>query len=424
MAVDVATGPDTGFRASAAGVGHRLVSEAVWHGDRCTWFGDDVEDDGAVIHRSLAADLYGGTGGVAWFLAHVFAATGDDDVAATSAGALRQALARSRGEDDPGLYTGSVGVALAAVTAGRLIGSPDIADEGGRLARAAARAAVAAPSAETDLIAGIAGTALGLLELARALDDEALLDAAATLGEHLAARTQAEASASRPQPRLCGLGHGASGTALALLELGAALDEPRFTDAARSELAYERSWFSRANGNWPDLRELDRAKLEAGAGPAYPVYWCHGAAGIGLVRLRAYERTGDEAYLAEAAAAIDTASATMLRVVTLRDGAPLGADLSLCHGVGSVAELHLVAAATTGDDEHLTHARRLVRLAVHGREAEAVELRLPDEIPCGVPGGGETAGLMVGLAGIGALLLRLDDPTASPSPVLVTGWAG
>ena len=22
------------------------MSEAVWHDDRCTWFGDDVEDDG------------------------------------------------------------------------------------------------------------------------------------------------------------------------------------------------------------------------------------------------------------------------------------------------------------------------------------------------------------------------------------------
>lgn len=422
MAVDVATAPDTAFHAPAIEVGRRLVSEAVWHDDRCTWFGDDVEDDGAVIHRSLAADLYGGTSGVGWFLARLFAAAGDDDVAATAAGALHQALARSRGEADAGLYTGSAGIALAAVTGGRLIGAPEIADEGARLAHVAARSAVEAPSGESDLIGGIAGTALALVTLARALDDEALLDAAATLGEHLVARTRTPAAG--PQPRLCGLGHGASGVALALVELGAALDESRFADAARSELAYERSWFSRAHGNWPDLRELDRAALDAGSGPGYPVFWCHGAAGIGLVRLRAYARTGDEAWLAEAGAAIDTATASLLRVVTAPDGGPTGIDLSLCHGVGSVAELHLAAAETTGDAEHVTHARRLVRLAVHGRDAEPDELRLPDEIPCGVPGGGETAGLMVGLAGIGALLLRLEDPNAAPSPALVSGWAG
>lgn len=422
MAVGVATAKDGTFRAPAAAIGRRLVSEAVWHDDRCTWFGDDVEDDGAVIHRSLAADLYGGTSGVAWSLAHLYAATGDDDVAATAAGALRHALSRTRGPTDAGLYTGTSGIALAAVTAGRLIGAPDITEEGSRLAHTAARSAVEAPSDETDLIGGIAGTALALLELSRALEDDALLDAAGTLGEHLLARARAEASATLPRPRLCGFGHGASGAALALLELDVAFDDPRFVDAARAELEYERSWFSREHGNWPDLRELDRAKLEEGARPGYPVYWCHGAAGIGLVRLRAYAHTGDEVWLAEAAAAIDTASAAMLRVVTLPGGAPTGLDLTLCHGVGAVAELHLVAAEATGDEEHLEHARRLVRLAVSGRDAGDDELLLPEDIPCGVPGGGETTGLMVGLAGIGALLLRLEDPAAAPSPALVAGW--
>ena len=416
MAVDVAMAHDTAFRAPAVEVGRRLVSEAVWHDDRCTWFGDDVEDDGAVIHRSLAADLYGGTSGVAWFLAHLFAATGDDDVAATAAGALRQALSRTRGQDRRGAVHG-LGRDRPR---GRDRRPPDQRprDRRGGGARGAGHGARSGrgPSGETDLIGGLAGTALALLELSRALEDEALLDAAGTLGEHLLERTRAEASMESAQPRLCGLGHGASGIALALLELGAALDDPRFEEAALSELEYERSWFSREHGNWPDLRELDRAKLEAGAGPGYPVFWCHGAAGIGLVRLRAYERTGDEAWLAEAAAAIDTASATILRVVTLPDGAPTGIDLSLCHGVGSVAELHLAAAETTGDEEHLTHARRLVRLAVRGRGADDDGLRLPDEIPCGVPGGGETAGLMVGLAGIGALLLRLEDPAAVSLP--------
>jgi len=236
MAVGVATAKDATFRAPAVAVGRRLVSEAVWHDDRCTWFGDDVEDDGAVIHRSLAADLYGGTSGVAWSLAHLYAATGDDDVAATAAGALRHALSRTRGPTDAGLYTGTSGIALAAVAAGRLIGAPDITEEGSRLAHTAARSAVEAPSDETDLIGGIAGTALALLELSRALDDDALLDAAGTLGEHLLTRARTEASATLTQPRLCGLGHGASGAALALLELDVALDDPRFVDAARAEL--------------------------------------------------------------------------------------------------------------------------------------------------------------------------------------------
>jgi lantibiotic modifying enzyme len=429
VAVEVATRPDAAFRVPALEIGLRLAREAVWHEGRCTWFGDDIVGEGEVIHRSLGGDLYDGTSGVGWCLANLSAATGEDELATTARGALRHALARTREMADVGLYTGTSGVALAAVIGGRLIEDGEIVERGAELAARTARAAIRPSAPNVDLIGGAAGTALALHELSLGLEDEEMLAAAGVLGEWLAEHSGGAGAAwdvrdaSSPEPALCGLGHGASGIALALLELEVALGEPRFGEAAKRALEYERSWFSRAHGAWPDLRELDRARIDAGLGPGYPVFWCHGAAGIGLVRLRAYELTADESWLAEAAAAIDAASSTMLRALTAEDGTPTGADLSLCHGVGSVAELHLAAAATTGDEEHLVHARRLVRLALMGRGHEDAELHLPDELPCGVPGGGETAGLMVGLAGIATLMLRLEDPTLMPSPARVTGWA-
>jgi lantibiotic biosynthesis protein len=39
--------------------------------------------------------------------------------------------------------------------------------------------------------------------------------------------------------------------------------------------------------------------------------------------------------------------------------------------------------------------------------------------PCGVPGGGETPNLMLGLAGIGYFYLRLYDPATVPSILMV-----
>ncbi|MDR3531448.1 MAG: lanthionine synthetase LanC family protein, partial [Rhodopila sp.] len=39
--------------------------------------------------------------------------------------------------------------------------------------------------------------------------------------------------------------------------------------------------------------------------------------------------------------------------------------------------------------------------------------------PCGVPGGGETPGLLLGLAGIGYFYLRLHSPSEVPSILLV-----
>ena len=416
------------FLEAAEEIAGRLVRDAVWSGDRCTWLGDDIGAEAEVVHRSLAGDLYGGTSGVAWFLANLWSAAGDEQAAVAASGALRHSLRRAGDAPGAGLYSGQAGIALAAVTAGRLLGDEEIVAEGARLA---AQVAVEADDeAEFDLIGGTAGTILALLELAEALEEPAWHDAAATLGERLLRSASRSATGwdwspdGSLEPPLCGLGHGASGIALALVELAAALGDPRFAEGAEGALSYERGWFSRARGNWPDLRDFGWDRVEAGEEPPYLAYWCHGAAGIGLARLHAYRRTADRTLLAEAAAAIDTATATMLRVVVAEDGKPAGADLTLCHGVGAVAELHVVAAEVTGAAEHLEHARRLIRWTLYGRDAvdRGAGPLLPPELPCGVPGGGETPGLMLGLAGIGALLLRLHNPVLLPSPLLVTGW--
>ena len=376
----------------------------------------------------MDGDVYGGTSGIGWFLAHLSAATRDDDVAATARAGLRQGLARVGEATADGFYTGRAGIALAAVTAGRALGDAEIVSEGADLALAARDARREAAVAEVDVIAGAAGTILALLQLGRALEDSAFRAAAVSVGEALLSRANRDAdgwswpAAAASEPFLCGLGHGASGIALALLELEAASGDARFGEGARGALLYERTWFSREHGNWPDLRELDQARIEAGAAPAYLVYWCHGAAGIGLVRLRAHERGAGASATAEAGAAIDVATATMLRLVGAgRDPVPV--DVTLCHGAGAVAELHVCAAETTGDREHLATARRLYRWALWGKDASEPG-RLPRELPCGVPGGSETPGLMLGLAGIGALLLRLHDPAAIPSPLLPVAWAG
>jgi hypothetical protein len=59
--------------------------------------------------------------------------------------------------------------------------------------------------------------------------------------------------------------------------------------------------------------------------PVYAVGWCHGAPGIGLSRLRAFELTGDEQYQREARLALRATSRA------LRDSTLTG--FSLCHGI-------------------------------------------------------------------------------------------
>jgi lantibiotic modifying enzyme len=420
---------------AALTLARRLAREAIWHDGSCTWLGDDMADDAVVVHRSMAGDLYGGTSGIGWFLAAVSAVSGDDEVADAARGALRHSLLRTEDSSDDGLYTGRIGVALAAAAGGTRLDDGNLVERGAALGAAAARSVLRAPPVDPDLMSGVAGAILGLLGLSRTLDDGTAAPAALALGEQLVDWTERELAPSAPStasagdPVLCGLGHGASGPALALFELEASAGDARFGESARAALAYERAWFSREECGWPDLRGLDRGQVEAGAKPVYSIGWCHGAAGIGLVRLRAFELTGDLTLLAEAAAAVDSATIGALSAVGSRRRSPT--DISLCHGVGSVIELHLVAAEVTGDREHVAHARRIWRWALRGRNPDGEadddvrngsEPVLPTTLPCGVPGGGEAPGLMLGLAGIGALGLRLHDPASIPSPLQPGEW--
>ena len=67
--------------------------------------------------------------------------------------------------------------------------------------------------------------------------------------------------------------------------------------------AYERAHFDASEGNWPDLRDEPGGTRR---GQRYMTAWCHGAPGIALSRLRAYELLGDETCKDEAITALQT----------------------------------------------------------------------------------------------------------------------
>jgi len=86
--------------------------------------------------------------------------------------------------------------------------------------------------------------------------------------------------------------------------------------------------------------------------------------------------------------------------------------MTLCHGLAGAAELMLVAHEAKGRAEHLRAARRVGDLILHLREANDGRWTV------GLPGGSDVPGLFLGIAGIAAVMLRLDDPTAVGSPAL------
>ncbi|GAA0396553.1 hypothetical protein Acor_49370 [Acrocarpospora corrugata] len=376
-----------------SGIAEKLVKEALWDGERATWFGDEVvpsaSGEGTVIYRAVDGDLYGGTAGIGLFLARYAAISGDAEVARTARGALAHAadwVRRTR--PDGALLSGTAGVATATLDAAELLRDDRLMETAARLTRLTCRQVPRA----VDLIAGRAGTLLALLRLSRGLPGpEAELAASTADGT---ARSLIDDAQPGPAggtcwpsdidtPPLCGLGHGASGVALALTEWG----KPDGLKLAAEAAVFERSWFSADHGNWPDLREPDEAI-------GWPVYWCHGALGIGQARLRQYAVTGKQVFAAEAGVAVDAAIRMIARMA---DGK---ADLSLCHGLSGAIELLLDAAQVFGQPA--------LREAAVEAAAIAVDLVGDGLWSCGIPGGEENPSLFLGLAGIGAALLRTE----------------
>jgi type 2 lantibiotic biosynthesis protein LanM len=409
----------TPFLDAAWDIGAQLCRDAIWDGDRCNWLGDSMEvafNSWHTVHRSFGPDLYSGTSGIALFLARLNGLRPDPLLETTARGAVRQALSRIddiASAQHTSFYSGRLGVAWALLQLAELLREPAWTKEANRLLDSILGLDV--ERYNTDVLGGIAGTAMVLLTIWRRTKREALLTEAVRLGDELLKTANRDGDAMswttmHPETGfltrdLTGYSHGAAGIALALLELATATGRRDFREAAYAGFRYERRWYSPQQQNWPDFRNDPRAAQPQPAQPAYAVAWCHGAPGIGLSRLRAYELTGDQEILLEADAAIQGTYKPMTGPVT--------DNYSLCHGLGGNAELFIIAARIVGNPQYKAVADYI------GQRAIQTVAQAREPWPCGVNGGGETPNLMLGLAGIGYFFLRLHDPANVPSVLMV-----
>lgn len=416
---------ETRFLQAAIDLGGTIVRQAFWDEDRCNWVGAQADEGVAgqivISHAALTPDLYGGTSGIALFLAFLDALSDNDsrfdtgEARRTARGAIAQAI--SRIQDLPqatalGLYGGRLGVAVAAAWVGRLLGDATLLAHADALARPTLDKME--QTHEFDLISGLAGACVGLCCLQTLLDRPWPADAAVRCADALIARADTshadwwtwKSPSMRVAGPLTGLSHGAAGVAYALHTVFVLTGETRFRDAASRALAYERRVFDPQVQNWPDLRRLNRL-ADINQSPAFGTFWCHGAPGIGLARLRAVEILGDADCRQEAEIAINSTRAVVEAALATHTG-----NYSLCHGLSGNCETLLDASAVLGPDWSWTTdlARRA---GVAGLESYA---RRNIAWPCGTHEG-QTPSLLLGLAGIGHFFLRLHD-LCTPSLLL------
>ncbi|MEO8288405.1 MAG: lanthionine synthetase LanC family protein [Chloroflexota bacterium] len=406
---------DVSYIETAHAIGQHLMRDAVWDDGLCNWVGAETRVGSARgVYAALGPDVYTGTAGVALYLAELYKATGGAELRATALGAMRQALSQAEciaPGNRVGLYTGWMGIAVAAVRVGLLTRQDDLIESGWRLALGRAEMG---PGAQHDLLAGSAGAILGCLLLEEMRGDKALRPFAVRLGDALIKAANRKGDCfSWPLPgakyhqNLTGLSHGAAGIGLALLELWAATGEDTYCHAAEGAFTYERSWFDASEANWPDFREKPFRSHGRPVKPSFALYWCHGAPGIALSRLRAAELLGDARYTSEAQTALRTTARSLESDLRLEQG-----NYSLCHGLAGNAHVLMQGARLPADDGD-DFARLASMIANQGIARFSSSMTWP----CGT-GHGQAPGLMLGLAGIGHFYLHLHDPSL-PSALLL-----
>lgn len=419
----------------AARIGQRLVQTALWDQDACSWSISTIDTDrpdGYTMIPTIAnGTLYQGSAGIGLFLAELWRITRERSLLVCARGAMRHAVREDATPLLCSLYSGAVGVAYVASRLVEITGD----DEWAFITRSVVdRVRSAIPTRTSgDVITGSAGALLGLLHLPQHLVGSTALDAAMEIGEQLARDAVVhpygwswEFGGWSVKQHLCGYSHGASGYAHAFLELFAVTGDARWHHGATRAIEYERRHRDvNVRGDWPDFRDMklwnwarstsDGIKLReqfrtADVAPS-PInamrVWCHGAPGIGMVRLRAVTLGVDAENCREEALDAFTLVAT-----TLDETIPRG--YSVCHGV-------------LGNAEVLLHAERIAgwQFGDIAREAalvgvEQFELKgIP--WPSGIMLNAPEPSLMLGDAGIGLVLLQLTDP-AVPSASFLSGW--
>lgn len=358
--------------------------------------------------QPLGFSLYDGSCGVALFLAAVAQVTGSTHwgnlavdalqslrtVLQTSDKLFAQKFARRIGI---GGGTGIGSIIYSLVKISQFLSNTALLEDAQLAAKLVIPELIAADQ-QLDVIGGAVGAILGLLSLYQQTGEARVLDQAIQCGQHLLAHRDSDLEWPKAwktvakQP-LTGFSHGAAGIAYALLRLYAVTKDPAYLQAAEEGIAYERSVFSTAAANWPDLRQHQ---------PGFMVTWCHGAPGIALARLGSLSIHQTDEIYEDVEVGLQTTQKYGLQ----------GVDHLCCGNFGRI-EVLLVAAQKLSRPQLLETAQQKAAWAVaQADKISAYQLfnNLPNSL--------YNPGFFQGTAGIGYELLRLAYPEVLPAVLL------
>lgn len=417
--------PNPIFLETAIKISERIINSAIWNGNKCSWkvytpaFMFPKKREGK--YELASTYVYQGVAGIGIYLSELYRIIKNDGLKRTLIGAANFCIdeAVNTPFNKYGFHNGTIGIAYFLAIAGVYL-------EDEKLLKNAF--AVIAPikgnehnDSSIDVIGGAGGAIPALLRIYELTNNTEALEIALNLGEVLITRANKEPCGwswgakghSSNVRNLCGFAHGAAGIGHAFLELYNLTKSDYYLYAAEQAFLYERKFYSAENKNWPDFRYTElsdftsyqrfeelKTTLRNKRFPSYTVHymsaWCHGAPGIGLSRLRAYELTSNETYWNESKNACEA---------TINSLKPHSGNYSLCHGFLGNAETLLEASYVLKENSYMDIAMQKVIKGIELFEKKNIPW------PCGTMGATTDPSLLVGEAGIAYFLLRIADKT-------------
>ena len=310
-----------------------LCYQAIWYKNKCNWTGiyhnNQIANTETVL-RALPSNFYVGSAGVAFFLSAMFDKLQDENYKKTSLGAWEKTISQipKIRSENIGFYEGLGGIAYTLVQSGKWLKSEKLKSEGLQLIQKLGKSF---QNAGFDVMEGVSGFIIAISAIQREFPNKELEDLICAAGEYLLAnaiknkRGVSWKILPTKGPNLTGYSQGNAGIVHALSEVYSISQDIKYLSIIEQAVAYENSYYSETYNNWKDLRLLHQQPSRFRTGDAYITNaWCHGAAGIGLSRLRTYQLTKQD-FLLE-----DISKATK---ILLNKSFENNQIFSLCHGL-------------------------------------------------------------------------------------------
>ncbi|MCP4835393.1 MAG: type 2 lantipeptide synthetase LanM [Phycisphaera sp.] len=276
----------------------QLLDQRIQRGAMTNWLGLDSDSVREIITpTALKADLYSGRGGLSLLFEKAYRVLGDRrylDVACSTM-ELEMASHRRHGAETRFLQTspdgygvwGGLTAALWAI--GRHEGMGEYRDLSLKMVESLTERNIRKDES-FDVISGAAGAMLLILGLNEEEKIPGVHEIVGRLADHLVRNRIDDEGPGwqmfKGDRAVCGLGHGRSGVALALIEAGKALGRKDLQELALAAFHGEHGLRGdNVDQGWPDLRGVRMGSMEPSGYGSH--VWCNGLEGIALARAAA-----------------------------------------------------------------------------------------------------------------------------------------